>query len=318
VFVRRQRRLADPLLDLGLFRNRAFSTMLIGLLLYGIVGASSMMYITQHFQSVAGMTPLQAALCLLPGMVVATISAMVSPILGRRIRPAYLIGYGVFGVAAAFVWFSQLEANSSPAVLVIGFAIIGLCEGPLLSLGTNLVVGAAPPEKAGSSSSMAQTANEAGAALGVAILGSVGTAVYRSEIATSMPPDVPSGAASAAQENIASAVAEAANLPEHVGPALVAAAREAFTNGLNLFATVSAAVLIIAAIFILTQLKHVPPTGQEEDVPPAEAGEADSAGSAGRAASGAIAEPSAAQAQSPNNGPGTGDAAAIASTGRRE
>jgi DHA2 family multidrug resistance protein-like MFS transporter len=60
-------------------------------------------------------------------------------------------------------------------VLIVRFAIIGLCDGPLVSLGTNLVVGAAPPEKAGSSSSMAQTANEAGAALGVAILGS-GTA----------------------------------------------------------------------------------------------------------------------------------------------
>ena len=264
VFARRQLRSANPLLDLGMFRNRSFSTMLIGLLLYGIIGASSMMFITQHFQSVEGLTPLQSALCLLPGMAVATVSSAVSPILGQRVRPAYLIGFGLFGAAAAFAWFTQVEANSGPLVLIIGFAIIGLCEGPLLSLGTNLVVSAAPPEQAGSSSSMAQTANEAGAALGVAIMGSIGAAVYRAQIAYTMPAGVPADDATAAHENVASAGAVASHLPEQVGSALLSAAREAFNRGLTVFAAISTGILIIAALFIITMLKHVPPTGQEE------------------------------------------------------
>jgi MFS transporter, DHA2 family, multidrug resistance protein len=263
-FVRRQRRMTNPMLDLKLFKNRSFSTMLIGLLLYGIVGASSMMFITQHFQSVSGLTPLKAALCLLPGMIVATISAMVSPILAQRIRPAYLIGYGLIGVVAAFAWFSQVDANSGPLMLIIGFAVIGLCDGPLVSLGTNLVVGAAPPEKAGSSSSMAQTANEAGASLGVALLGSLGTAVYANEMADRMPANVPADAANAASENVATAVAVGESLPGDVGGSLIAVARDAYSDGMGVFATVSAVVLTIAAVFIITQLKHVPPTGQEE------------------------------------------------------
>jgi DHA2 family multidrug resistance protein-like MFS transporter len=283
-FGRRQFHLADPILDLGLFRNRSFSVMLTGLLLYGIIGASSMLFITQFLQSVSGMTPLQAAFCLLPGMVVGTISATVAPVLGQRIRPAYLIGFGVLGVAVAFAWFTQLHADSSPVVLIIGFAIIGLFEGPLLSLGTNLVVGTAPPEKAGSSSSMAQLANEAGASLGVAIMGSIGATVYVSRLAASAPADLPSEVAATAQENIANAVAVAAGLPEQLGSSLLVAARNSFTDGMNVFAAISVAILIVAAIFIIAKLKHVPPTGQEADAPAADsASEIDNAAAAGTA-----------------------------------
>jgi DHA2 family multidrug resistance protein-like MFS transporter len=265
VFGRRQLRLADPILDLSLFRNRSFSVMLIGLLLYGLIGASSMLFITQFLQSVSGLTPLQAALCLLPGMAVATLSASISPVLGQRIRPAYLIGGGVIGVAAAFAWFTQLDADSSPIILIIGFAIIGLFEGPLLSLGTNLVVGAAPPDKAGSSSSMAQVANEAGGSLGVAIMGSIGAAVYVGRLADTAPTGLPGDVAATAQENVASAVTVASGLPKQLGNSLLIAARNSFTDGLNVFATVSVVILIVAAIFITTKLKHVPPTGQEQE-----------------------------------------------------
>ncbi|MDM4719658.1 MFS transporter [Micromonospora sp. WMMA1363] len=264
MFVRRQRSLADPLMDLTMFRSKSFSTMLVGLLLYGMVGATSMLYITQFFQSVAGMTPLESALALLPGMAAATISAMVSPILGRRFRPAYLIGIGLLGVVATFAWFTQISAASSPVELIIGFAVIGACDGPLLALGTNLVVGAAPPEKAGSAGSLVQTSNEAGAALGVAVLGSVGAVIYRQELTGEIPAEVPATVARAAEENAATAVAVAADLPAEVGSALVAAARQAFSDGLNVFSGVSAVVLVIAALFIMIQLRHVPPMGDEE------------------------------------------------------
>ncbi|GAB3463612.1 MFS transporter [Actinophytocola sediminis] len=265
MFVRRQRALTQPMLDLNLFGNRSFSTMLVGLILYGLVGASSMMFITQHFQSVSELSPLEAALCLLPGMVVATISATVAPILAQRIRPAYLIGYSLFGVVAAFIWFTQVEATSGPVMLIVGFTIIGLCDGPLVSLGTNLVIGSAPPEKAGSSASMAQIANEAGGALGLALLGSVGTAIYASQMNDNIPDGVPAESAAAATENVATAVAEAESLPAGIGDTLASVARDAFSTGMSIFATVSAIVVGIAAIFIITQLKHVPPTGKEEE-----------------------------------------------------
>ncbi|MFI6538673.1 MFS transporter [Nonomuraea sp. NPDC050547] len=256
-FVRRQRRLDKPILDVSLFRNRSFGIMLVGLLLYGLIGASSMLFITQFLQSVSGMTPLTVAFCLLPGMAAATVSTTVAPLLARRIRPAYLIGFGVLGVALVFAWFTRLEAGSGPWILITGFALMGLFEGPLLSLGTNLVVSAAPPEKAGSSSSMAQVANEAGGSLGVAVMGSLGAAVYAARLAADGPVGVPE----AALENVATAVAVAGDLPRGPGRELLSAARAAFADGVTVFAGASVAILVVAAIFIIVQLRHVPVTG---------------------------------------------------------
>ena len=265
VFVRRQVHLTDPLLDVRLFRDRTFSTMLTGLLLYGIIGASSMLFVTQFLQSVAGMTPMGAALCLLPGMVVGTISATLSPVLGQRIRPAYLIGFGVLGVAAPFAWFTRLEPDSSPAVLVVGFGVMALFEGPLLSLGTHLVVGAAPPESAGSSSSMAQVANEAGGSLGLAIMGSIGAAVYVSRLAATAPGGLPAEVTATAQENLAGAVAVAPGLPAPLGDSLLGAARDAFADAMNVFAGIAVGILVVAAVVIIVLLRHVPPTGHQGD-----------------------------------------------------
>ncbi|WP_244231340.1 MFS transporter [Saccharomonospora piscinae] len=263
IFVRRQWRLDDPLLDPSLFRSRSFSVMLTGLLLFGIVGAASMVFITQFLQSVSGMTPLRAALCLVPGMVVAALSSTVSPVLARRFRPAQLIGWGVLGVAAAYALFTQLESDSSPAVLIIGFVVIGLCEGPLLALGVNLVVDAVPVEKAGSSSSLAQIANESGAALGIAVMGSVGAAVYVSNLGSGLPPNLPEHASAAAGESLAGAVAVAPELPPHQAAELLAVARDAFTDGMNVFAAISVALLVLVSILVMTMLRHVPPTGRQ-------------------------------------------------------
>ncbi len=262
-FVRRQLRLTDPLVDLGMFRHRSFGTMLVGLLLYGLVGASCLLFLTQYFQSVAELTALQAALCLLPGMVVATASSVVAPMLARHIRPALLIGYGLLGVVAVFVWFSQVESHSGPVPLIIGYAVIGLCDGPLVSLGTGLVVGAAPPAKAGQSSSLAQVANEAGAALGVALLGSVGAGVYRHQFDAAPPAEVPADSVDAAREGVASASAEAATLPDPASAELLTAARNAFTDGFNVFGGVSAVLVLAAAVLVLVTLRGIPPTGAE-------------------------------------------------------
>jgi DHA2 family multidrug resistance protein-like MFS transporter len=263
LFLRRQRHLADPVLDTALFRDRSFSVLLTGLLLFGVVGAASMVFITQFLQSVSGMTPLRAALCMVPGMVAGTISTTVAPVLGRRVRPARLIGWSVLGVAVAYAMFTRLDADSSPAVLIAGFGIVGLCQGPLLALGVGMVVGAAPPEKAGSSSSMAQIANETGASLGIAVMGSVGAAVYAARLASDLPPGVPGPAAAAAQESLAMAVAVAPDLPPQQAAELLAAARNAFTDGMNVFAAISVGVLAVVAVLVMTLLGHVPPIGGE-------------------------------------------------------
>jgi DHA2 family multidrug resistance protein-like MFS transporter len=263
VFARRQLRLADPMLDLAMFRNRSFSTMVVGLLLYGLVSASCMLFITQSFQSVSGLTPLQAALCLLPGMVLTTAGSMVAPIIARRVKPAYLIGFSLVGVLLAYASFALLRPDSGPLPLIIGFAVIVMLQAPLVSLGTGLAVGAAPPEKAGQSSSVVQVSNEAGAALGVALLGSIGALVYRGQLGGALPAGVPAGSADAARENVAGAVSEAANLPDPVGAGLLTAAREAFTSSLNVFGLICAVIVLAVAVLVVVTLRHLAPTGQQ-------------------------------------------------------
>ncbi len=83
-FVRRQRRLADPLLDLRLFRNRPFSTALTSVLLGTMLMGALMMFITQHFQIVQGMSPLRTGLWMLPAVVLGTAGVLVAPLLARR------------------------------------------------------------------------------------------------------------------------------------------------------------------------------------------------------------------------------------------
>jgi DHA2 family multidrug resistance protein-like MFS transporter len=253
-FVRRQGRLADPMLDLGMFRNRTFSSVLIGLVLYSMVGASSTLFITQHFLSVAGLSAFMSALYLIPGMVVMTVSTMASPWLARFVRPAYLIGFALFGVVATFGALTQLSPASPAWVLVVALAVIGLCQGPLISLGTGLVVGSVPVEQSGAASAVSQTANEAGAAVGVALMGSLGTAVYRSVLSAGSVPD-------AARENVATAVAVAQSLPSQAGEALAAAARAAFTQSFATYAFVAAGFALATALVVLIRVRHVPAGG---------------------------------------------------------
>ena len=119
-----------------------------------------------------------AGLALVPGMAAAIVSFQLASRLVRRIRPSVLISAGL-PVVSAVCWCSRDQASTRPAVLVAGFALMSFGGVPLVALGdTNLVVGSAPPEEAGSAAALAQASNEFGYALGIALLGS-GTIVYR-------------------------------------------------------------------------------------------------------------------------------------------
>ncbi|MEU2080221.1 MFS transporter [Streptomyces sp. NPDC013489] len=273
LFVRRQRALTAPLLDVTLFRHGRFSASLLGLLAYSLIGGTVMLLMTQYFQAAQGMTPIEAGLGLLPGMAAATVSFMVCPIIARKVRPAYVIGAGIAGVVAVLLAFSQLSADSGTATLIAGFAVFSFCGAPIVALGTNMVVGAVPPEKAGSAGALSQISNEFGAALGVATLGTLGLAVYRDQVEGAVPATVPAGAAEAARDSVSGAASAAQGLPQQVADALMEPVRVAFTGGIHTVATVSAILIAVAGAFFVALMRHVPPIGQEEA--PAEAESSD-------------------------------------------
>ncbi|MGH3382563.1 MAG: MFS transporter [Actinoallomurus sp.] len=263
VFVRRQRGLADPLLDVRLFGRRTFSaalgSMLFGTMLMGAI----MMFITEYFQLVQGLSPLRSGLCMLPGIGASLVSFLLSPHLARLVRPAYLIGGGMAVSVCGLLLIARADATSGLAAVMIGFAVSNFGAGPMVTLGTDLVVGSAPVEKAGSAGAMNQTSGELGFALGIAALGSLGTVVYRDRV--SVPAGVPADAARETHDTLAGATTAAARLPGRLGTGLLDSAREAFTSGMHVAATVSAVLLVVVAVVVATLLRDA---GQEPEAAP--------------------------------------------------
>jgi DHA2 family multidrug resistance protein-like MFS transporter len=271
VFVRRQHGLADPLIDLRLFRVPAFRVSLSTFTLTTLIVFGSYVFIGQYLQLVLGLSPLSAGLWLLPGSLGIIAGSMLAPAIVRGIRPGYVIG-GCLGVAAiGFVVLTRV-GEGGLAALVAGSAIVYLGLGPVFTLGTDLIVGAAPPERAGAAAAMSETSSELGGALGIAILGSIGTAIYRGAMSAANLSGVGPEARSAARETLGGAVAAAERLPDLVGLQLLGTAREAFADALELTAAICALVAAATAIVAVVMLRRVRAAGEPERQPEPPAG----------------------------------------------
>lgn len=248
LFVRRQRRLADPLLDLGLFTVPAVRAGLIALLVGTLAIGGIYLFLTQYLQLVAGHSPLVAGLMLLPGAAALVLTSLLAPALARRYSPVSIVaaalttsalGFAILAVAA-------MTGTADATLALLGFAVAYAGIGPVTALGTDLVVGSAPAERAGSAAALSETSTEIGVGLGVALLGSLGVALYRAGI--------PDGAASGdgevharAKETLAAALQAAKELAGADADALRAAALDAFTTGFAAAAVVGALLLLLAA-----------------------------------------------------------------------
>ncbi|MGK3200026.1 MFS transporter [Amycolatopsis sp. MEPSY49] len=177
VFYKRQRALKDPLVDFSLFAAKAFRTTLGGMLLFSMLGGTTMLSTAQFLQVAQHLSPVGAALGLLPGMASSTVSFLAAPHLARRVKTNVLIAGGVALAAAGMAILAFADPAAGPAWPALGFAVTSLGVGPMVALGTDLVVGSVPERKAGAAASLAQTVNEFGYALGIATVGTLGNAV---------------------------------------------------------------------------------------------------------------------------------------------
>jgi DHA2 family multidrug resistance protein-like MFS transporter len=255
VFVRRQQTLDDPLLDLRLFRIPAFSAALTTNVLSFFVGFGALLFIAQYLQLVLGLSPLQAGLWMLPSSAGFVLGSMLTPVLARRVRPVVVMTGGLALAAVGFLFLTQLESTTGLAVLVAGSVVFSLGLAPVDTLAVELTVGAASAERAGAASAISETGAEFGGALGIAILGVVGTATYRSQVANAIPAGVPPQAATAARDTLGGAAAAAGQLPDQVGQALLGVASQAFIQGLHLAFAVSAAAALVTAILAAVLLR---------------------------------------------------------------
>src|SRR5262245_12667775 len=275
LFVRRQRRLADPMVDLGLFRTTVFTAALATNFLGIFIAVGYFLFVAQYLQLVLGLSPLQAGLWSLPSAAGFIVGSNLAPRLLRRVRPAWVVGGGLGVAAVGLGVLTQVGGSADADLAVLGGAslLVSLGLAPVFTATTDLIVSSAPPERAGAASGISETGAELGGALGIAILGSIGVAVYRAQLADTLPAGVPGQAATIARDTLGGAVGVAAQLPGTAGAALVEAAREAFTQGMQLTVTLSAAVAVGAAVLATVQLRTVPASAEAEpgDQPPARA-----------------------------------------------
>jgi DHA2 family multidrug resistance protein-like MFS transporter len=249
LFVRRQLRLADPLIDLRLFRVPAFSASLATYGLSILVLFGGFLFLPQFLQLVRGLTPFQAGLWTLPWSLAFIVGSMLTPPLAKRVRPSRLMAGGLVVSAFGFLVFTQIDSSTGFLAYTLGTTTFALGSAPVFTLTTDLVVGSAPKERAGAASALSETSAELGGALGIALFGSLGVAVYRGMLGGAVPPSVPAEAAEAARSTLGGAIAAAAELPRSLGSELVSAAESAFLEGVRLCAWVSTFGALALAVF---------------------------------------------------------------------
>ena len=264
-FIRRQRRLDSPLVDLSLFRNRPFSVGLASMMLGALSMGAFVFLFAQYLQLIHGLTPLQSGLWMVPFAAASVVASMSTPAIGARLGTPNTVSLGLALSAIGFAVLALVSADSPLALIVTGSMVLAVGLAPLMVLVIDLVISSSPKEKSGSVSSMSETSSELGVAMGIATLGTVVSAVYRQVMAGPLPSGVPPEAADAARDSLPSAVATAQNLPAETADALIFQAREAFMTGITVVGYTGVALLLVLAAVTGLFLRPAKTTGNNEN-----------------------------------------------------
>ncbi|MBM9499187.1 MFS transporter [Leptospira sp. 201903071] len=257
LFIRRQKRLPDPMIDLELFKVPAFSAALIANSLTIFVGLGSFLFLAQYLQLVLGLSPMEAGLWTLPSAAGNVAGSMTVPVLVRKIRPVFVVAGGLILTVIGMSLYSLVNEQTGLAYVVVGSVILSLGICSVVIIGTDIIVGSAPPEKAGAAASISETGAEFGGVLGIAVLGSIGTAVYKNQMKGILPEGITPESAEAAQGTLGAAVAIAKELPEHLGHSLLIPAKQAFTESFQLVSVLCAAIALVLAITVIALRKSL-------------------------------------------------------------
>ena len=273
LFVLRQRRAAHPMIDLELLHEPAFSGGLVAASIAMFVLVGNAVFMTQYLQLVLGMSPMRAALWSLAPSVVVAGAAPLAQFLATRVRTSTVLAGGFTLGAAGFGVLTRVHPDSHLVLLLAGATLLAAGLVAVATLVTEIVVGSGAAERTGSASALMETASELGGALGIAVLGSIGAAVFRSAITGQLPAGLPPSAVAAVQDGLPGAVAAARALPPAPAGALLAAARDAFSSGLHVVSVVGAAVLLAAALGVALTIRRsgldVPRGRSQPDAAPA-------------------------------------------------
>lgn len=254
-FVRRQRHIDYPLLELHLFSIPTFRTAIVAYALSCLAMFGIYIFIAQYLQMVLSLTPLQAGWATVPwagGFVLG--SMVLAPRMAARFGPGPVLVWGL--AAAAVGMLLMVWANGPWAlwVLIAGMVVVSLGMAPVFAIGTEQIITSAPPERAGAASFIAETASEFSGALGIALFGSAGTLIYRHQLNQAGLVAVPAEATA----TLGGALQAAAKMPPEAAQALVGAAQAAFTDALQFTALASSVLVLLASVLAARMQRPAP------------------------------------------------------------
>jgi MFS transporter, DHA2 family, multidrug resistance protein len=255
LFVRRQITLADPLLDLRLFRHPALTAALAIHIVDFFIGFGILVLVAQYLQLVLGLTPLQAGIWSTPagiGFVVG--SLLTSPAL-KLMRPPFALGLGLMLGAVGLAMMAYAVDLHALVLMVLGNMVFAVGMAPVSAINSDLVVSAAPQEQSGSASALSETAVEFGGALGIALLGCLATVLYRSVLSEAVPRDT----TASILETVLRGIGAASSLPQNIhGAAMLrSAAQAAYTSAVSITFLTGAGILLLAAAIATITLRNL-------------------------------------------------------------
>lgn len=254
LFVRRQRRLREPLFDMALLAAPRIAAPLAVLLItgFGVVGVFFL--VTQYLQWVGGASALQAGLWTLPYVVVNIAGSMLAPWAAGRLRPALVVTLGLGIAVIGSVLVAVVAGPGASLPMVVGsLSVIGLGQGVAFALISDLIISHAPKRSTGSAAAAQEVGGELGSALGIAAGGAIGMVIYRASLSQNLPTDVPEAAAGTAAVSIHDGIATAETIGSG-GPQLLDAVQAAVAHGLQTYAAIGAGVVGLAALLIFIVL----------------------------------------------------------------
>ncbi|MDN3904806.1 MFS transporter [Arthrobacter sp. YD2] len=242
VFIRRQRLSSNPMLDIELFRLPAFRGAVVanGLSIFALSGL--LFFFSQYLQLVRGYGPLKAGLAELPVTIAMMTVVFVIGFAVARFGVGRSVGGGLLLGAAGLVLLAGAEELGGYLGIAVALVVTGLGIGLAMTLSTDAVVASAPRERAGAASSISETAYELGVALGIAVLGSVLSALYRTNLPAMSELDA--GTRAAVTDSLASGL----QVLDDDATQLIADAQNAFTDAMQVTSLIAALILAVAGI----------------------------------------------------------------------
>jgi len=233
-----EKRSAHPMVPLALFKDRRFSGTSLSIVLLSFTAGGLLLALTQYLQFALGYSPLKAGLALIPYAVSAALFNGLGATLGKKIADRTLISLGLLIIAGSFAILTQVSDSTGYGLLIVGLLVMGVGGGLAGPAAYTLLMQAVPPDHRGVGSAMNDTVQQTGAALSVAVLGSVLAAAYSSALPDSVP--------EAARKSIADTLA--------LGPDFLAAAKHAFVDAMSIAMTVGAIGAVAGAVVALAIL----------------------------------------------------------------